>query len=264
MGDDAGKTFGASAGWAAAPNDAWSYRLSAGYFNSDPWPRPVGTVPVGTLPTNPEIKTGGGRYPIYDNQGTSQPRFDLRVDQELSENSRITYSVGAAGSDGMITTGISPFDIQRARHATSRWPGVAFNRAGSAQRLRRTCSTPRGQCSPWTRSPAGQWARLQKTSPIWRSDPSASARRHSLTAAATRRNNFDISIAPRARDRDEFGAYLPGTRFSSTVCASSSRGTRGQVRARDPVFSPPARSSSNPPETMRSGSPTTARSGRLR
>jgi iron complex outermembrane receptor protein len=43
-GGDMGKTFGASASWAAAPSDHWSYKLSAGYFNSDELARPTGTV----------------------------------------------------------------------------------------------------------------------------------------------------------------------------------------------------------------------------
>ena len=40
----------ASFSYANAINDTWSYRLSAGYFNSDPYSRPVGTVPLDCHP----------------------------------------------------------------------------------------------------------------------------------------------------------------------------------------------------------------------
>ena len=41
-----GSVFGANATVAQAPNATWSYRLSAGYFNSDAYPRPAGQIPL--------------------------------------------------------------------------------------------------------------------------------------------------------------------------------------------------------------------------
>src|SRR5207249_1530948 len=40
-GKGVGRLFGANATVAQAPNAIWSYRVSAGYFNSDPLPRPT-------------------------------------------------------------------------------------------------------------------------------------------------------------------------------------------------------------------------------
>ncbi len=74
-GQGAGTTYGASASISHAPNERWSYRLSGGYFNSDPLPRPVGTVPVVKNPLDPTITDGGATYLAFANQGTSQPRF---------------------------------------------------------------------------------------------------------------------------------------------------------------------------------------------
>src|SRR5207253_768513 len=50
VGKGAGGQFGANARYAAAPNNRWSYRVSAGYFNSDPLSRPVGRIPLITDP----------------------------------------------------------------------------------------------------------------------------------------------------------------------------------------------------------------------
>ena len=47
----------------------------------------------------------------FENSGTSQPKFDVRVDQELN-GARVTYAGGVAGTAGTIYTGTGPFDIQ--------------------------------------------------------------------------------------------------------------------------------------------------------
>ena len=47
----------------------------------------------------------------FANRGTSQPKFDVRVDQKLSHVT-LTYAGGVAGTDGLIHSGIGPFDMQ--------------------------------------------------------------------------------------------------------------------------------------------------------
>src|SRR5207247_6461575 len=107
-----GTTYGACASVGHAPNERWSYRLSGGYFNSDPLPRPAGAVPLVKNPFDPKVTDGGATYLAFQNQGTSQPRFDARVDQELSNNAHMTYAAGVAGTQGIIHTALGPFDIQ--------------------------------------------------------------------------------------------------------------------------------------------------------
>ena len=94
--------------------------MSAGYFNSDPLPRPTGTIPLIQDPRDPTATVGGAAYPsdatgalgtAFENEGTSQPKFDARVDQEIN-GGRITYQGGVAGTSGIIHTGIGPFNIQ--------------------------------------------------------------------------------------------------------------------------------------------------------
>src|SRR5436190_1703703 len=80
IGKGAGQIFGGNVTFAQAPNDRLSYRISAGYFNSDPMPRPIGKIPVITDPRTGTGSVGGATYaadangPIgtaFENQGTS-------------------------------------------------------------------------------------------------------------------------------------------------------------------------------------------------
>src|SRR6185295_4043910 len=58
-----GGTFGTNASVARIVNDKWSYRLSAGYFASEAYARPSGTVPLITDPRDPSATVGGAAYP---------------------------------------------------------------------------------------------------------------------------------------------------------------------------------------------------------
>ena len=64
---------------AEAVNEKWSYKLSAGYFAQDALPRPTGTIP----------NSFNTPYPPYTNSGTSQPKFDARVDYELADSAKL-------------------------------------------------------------------------------------------------------------------------------------------------------------------------------
>ena len=240
VGDDPGQTFGTSAGWAAAPNDTWSYRVSAGYFNSDSWPRPVGTVPVGTHPADPQIKTGGGRDPVYENQGTSQPRFDLRVDQELSADSRLSYSAGAAGSDGMIHTGIGPFDIQQGSYGS--YGRVAFNRGKLRISGFANLFDAKAPNVLTVDAITGRPVELNFKTQTYDFEVGHSAvlaGRHILSYGGNaRRNNFDISIAPGAKDRTELGAYFQDEIFSKRFRFVLGGRVDKFGNLEDPVFSP--------------------------
>ena len=120
-GRGAGSLFGANATVTRAPNDRVSYRVSAGYFTSAAFARPTGRIPVIDDPRQPGQTVGGAFYPLdsaaaavgtgFANRGTSQPKFDVRVDQELSHGT-LTYAGGVTGTDGLIHSGIGPFDMQ--------------------------------------------------------------------------------------------------------------------------------------------------------
>lgn len=77
------------------------YKVSGGYYEQDAYERPV----------IPGVRT-------FENSGTSQPKGELRLDWDLSDNSAFSVGAGYAGTDGIIHTGIGPFDIKKGSDLT--------------------------------------------------------------------------------------------------------------------------------------------------
>ena len=46
------------------------------------------------------------------NQGSTQPKFDARVDYDFTGGEKLSFTGGVAGTDGMMHSGIGPFDIE--------------------------------------------------------------------------------------------------------------------------------------------------------
>jgi len=184
---------------AEAVNDRWSYKLSAGYFAQDPLPRPTGTIP----------NSFNTPYPPYTNSGTSQPKFDARVDYELANSGRLVFSGGVAGTEGMIHSGIGPFDIDSGSRLTyfsgryekgTRHIGFFTNILdGDAVNL-------------LSRDISGAFLPLgfdTKTFDVDASDLKTFGTRHVVSFGGNfRHNTFDITIAPNGDDRSEGGAYV--------------------------------------------------------
>ena len=57
------------------------YKVSAAYYEQDPYDRPTGTIPGTVGPTNP----GGTQYPAFANEGTKQPKLNLRFDYDQND-----------------------------------------------------------------------------------------------------------------------------------------------------------------------------------
>ncbi len=228
--DGTGYQYGGSFSFADAPNDQWSYKLTAGYFNSDPYSRPVGTVPLGCHPLAPSpcrdaqghqipgtIATGGAPYPTetdttgnFINNGTSQPRFDLRVDQDLKDNARITYQGGYASTDGIIHTGIGPFDIQSGSYMG--YGKVLYTknslRIGAFGNFVNADAPNLLQIDPDTLQHVILNFKTE-TYDLEIGNSNVLGGKHILTYGGNfRRNNFDISLAPGSEDRNEYGAYF--------------------------------------------------------
>jgi outer membrane receptor protein involved in Fe transport len=249
-GRGAGATYGAAVTTSQIANDRLSYRLSAGYFNSDPFPRPAGRIPLVADPRDPSGRTfvGGATYPAdavgpfgtaFQNSGTSQPKFDARIDQELT-NGRLTYSGGVAGSEGTIFTGIGPFDIQQG--SVMGYGRVSYARG--ALKLNVFANIVDAEApnllvpDPITRGPLQLNFKTQ-TYDVEASHATPAGTRQVFTYGGNfRRNNFDITLAPAAEDRNEVGAYLQDEIFAGPF--------RFWIGARvdkfgnidDPVFSP--------------------------
>ena len=104
-----GGLFRANATHARAVNDRWAYKVSAGFFSMDALPRPTGTIPV-----DPDRGTGGAPYPPFENDGTVQPKFTVRVDYDNPDGrQKWIFDGGFGGTEGIIHTGIGPFQLER-------------------------------------------------------------------------------------------------------------------------------------------------------
>jgi outer membrane receptor protein involved in Fe transport len=212
-----GYDFGGNFSYAHAANDKLAYRLSAGYFNSDPYSRPVGTVPLGTHPLDPSIKTGGAPYPAdtsgtgaFENRGTSQPKATLRVDQSFDNGGRVVYEGGYAGTKGIIHTGIGPFDIQSGSylaHGKVNYSKGAL-KVNAFMNFVDADAPNLLQIDADTLKPVLLNFKTQ-TYDFEVGNSNVFAGKHILSYGGNyRRNNFDITLTPNAQDRNEFGGYF--------------------------------------------------------
>ncbi len=217
-GQGAGTMFGTNATVTRAPTERLAYRISAGYFRSDAFPRPTGRIPVIDDPRLPGAAVGGAQYPAdgtgapggaFANRGTSQPKFDVRVDQELSDG-RISYSGGVAGTEGLVHTGVGPFDIQRGSYLG--YAKVGYTRGDLRAQVFTNFLDGEAPNLLLPDPSTGEPVRLGFKTQTFDAEIGHSTfvgQRNYLTYGGNvRRNNFDITIAPTADDRLELGAYL--------------------------------------------------------
>ena len=243
-----GTLFGTHATVTRAPSARLSYRISAGYFNSAPLPRPVGRIPLIADPRDPSAVVGGVAYPTdaagalgtaFQNTGTSQPKFDARVDQEIDDG-RITYQAGVGGSSGIIHTGIGPFDIQKG--AYQGYGKVNYRR--DALKVNFFTNFLKAEApnlllpDPLTRLPL-QLNFSTQTYDFEVGNSIAIGGHQVFTFGGNvRRNNFDITLAPAAENRTELGAYLQDEIFFDRVRFTIGARVDKFGNLSDPVFSP--------------------------
>jgi outer membrane receptor protein involved in Fe transport len=248
IGGDAGVMFGANGSTARAVNDTWSYRVSAGYFNSDPYSRPRGQIPRIPDPRDPSAFVGGATYPqdregplgtSFANRGTSQPKFEVRVDQE-TVGGRVIYAGGIAGSEGIIHSGIGPFDIQRG--STSGYGKVNYTRGSTKANFFINyidAEAPNLLLADPVTQQALQLNFSTQTYDFEVGDARTLGGRQVLTYGGNvRRNNFNITIAPAAENRTEIGAYVQDEVFLDPFRLTIGGRVDKFGNLSDPVFSP--------------------------
>ncbi len=245
-GRSAGSLYGANASTSHVVNNRWSYRVSAGDFHSDPYARPTGRIPLITDPRDPSSTVGGALYPAdadgvgaFRNTGTSQPKFDVRVDQEI-DGGRITYAGGVAGTSGTIHSGIGPFNIESGSY-------MGYGRVGythGATTLAAFVNFVDAQgpnlllSDPTTSKP------LELTFTTTTIDVSAGhavpigTRQLVSVGGNARRNNFDITLAPLAANRNELGAYAQDEIFVNRWRFALGARVDKSGNLSTPVFSP--------------------------
>ena len=63
-------------------------------------------------PDRRDLPSGTGPYPAFANEGTTQPKVDVRADYDFEDGQRkLVFQGGVAGTDGILHSGIGPFDI---------------------------------------------------------------------------------------------------------------------------------------------------------
>ena len=218
VGQGVGSMFGTNATVTRAPTDRLAYRISAGYFRSDAFPRPTGRIPVIDDPRVPGATVGGALYPedrssafadAFANRGTSQPKFDVRVDQDLADG-RISYSGGVAGTEGLTHTGVGPFDVQRGSYLG--YAKLGYER-GDLRAQVFTNFLNGGAPNlllpdPDTGQPVHLGFKSQTVDAEIGHSTFVGQRNYLTYGGNVRRNTFDITIGPDAHDRLELGAYL--------------------------------------------------------
>ena len=213
--------------WADAATDKLSYRLSAGVYYSDPLERPTGIIPEVFTPISPPVLVGGGSYDdvYYNNNGTLQPKFDLRVDQEISGEGRIQYSAGIAFTEGIIQTPIGPFDAERGTKLA--YGQIAYHRGSF--RIRTFANYLTGKAPSLLSVDENlDPLRIDFKNGVYDVDAGWSdlfGGRHLMSFGGNvRYNTFDLSICPSADDRIQSGAYIQDEiRFSTFTLAMAAR-----------------------------------------
>ena len=215
-----GGLFGANATVTRAPSESLAYRISAGYFAADAYARPTGSVPVVEDPRIPGAFVGGAPYPLdapapfgaaYANRGTSRPQFDARLDQELSNGAMLTYAAGVSATEGITHTGVGPFDIERGSYLG--YARLAYVQGDfRVQAFTNLLAADAPHLMLPDPDKPGELIRSQFNSKTFDLDvghSSTAGSRHVLHYGGNvRRNTFDLTIAPLARDRVELGAYF--------------------------------------------------------
>ncbi len=200
---DAGALFYVSGTHAQAVNDRWAYKFSAGTYTSEALARPTGLVPNG-LPNNTTT------YPAFTNTGTSQPKFDARFDYDRPDNAgTFVFSGGVAATDGIMHSGIGPFDIKPG--TTLSYGKVTYTK--NAMRVQAFLNALDGDArNLLSIDPAGNpinFVFKTKTFDVEFGDTRTYGTKQAITYGGNLRvNRFDLTIAPGENSRTEFGAYL--------------------------------------------------------
>jgi outer membrane receptor protein involved in Fe transport len=200
---DAGSQFYLNGTIADAINDTWAYKLTAGYSMSDAFARPLGNLPNGT----------GTPYPAFTNEGTKQPKFDVRLDRDAADGSRLVFSGGTSGTSGIMESGIGPFQIKsgtmmsyaKVGYSKGSFHANAFMNAlnGEAPNLLSVDNT-------------GKPVQLDfdtKTFDLEIGNSTVKGKNVFTYGGNIRQNTFDLTLAPSESSRTEGGVYLQDELF---------------------------------------------------
>jgi outer membrane receptor protein involved in Fe transport len=178
--------------WADS-NDRFSYKVSGSYFEQEPWQRD-NVLPNGE-PMPPTA--------IFENRGTKQPKFDVRVDWDGDRSRVWSLRGGVAGAYGFIHSALGPAEFGSGSYAS--YLEVDHRSDNLDFKLY------------WNRLDAPFRIVLfgldeDAINDTYVSDVARRLKvgdRHNLTlGGSVRFDRFDITIAPRDRGRLDAGAFI--------------------------------------------------------
>ena len=201
--DIIGTTLVVGTPWAnivhAAGDEDFAYKFSGGYFDQPAYDRPTGVVPGSNPPQT---------YPDFRNEGTTQRRANVRFDWG-TDDGYFTLGAGGSATDGIIHTGIGPFNIDNATELTyvqADWYKGSMHFGASAQFLDGDAT------NLLTRDSNGQFLGFRFVNDTFNIDISNTSQigeRHAVTYGGNlRMHDFELDIAPAASDKDEFGVFV--------------------------------------------------------
>ena len=204
-----GLLFSLNATHAHVVNDRLAFKVSAGAFTQSAFARPTGVIAN-------EFETP---YPAYSNTGSTQPKLDVRIDVDMpgeTPDHTLIFAGGIAGNEGIIHTGTGPFDIQR---GTFLGYGKLNYQRGNFK-LNVFTNILDGEAPALLVADANGEPILfrfaNRTFDVEVSDSRLLGVKHLLNYGGNfRHNSFDLSLAPRGDNRDEFGVYIQDEIFFS-------------------------------------------------
>lgn len=198
-----GTLYGSNATVTRAVGSDMAYRISAGHYRSDGYPRPVGRVPRIDDPRVEGRQVGGAVFQDLPIPAASALKFDARLDHRVhGGRGRLSYSGGVATPEGTTHTGLGPFDIQGGYFGYAK---VNYERDALSVQVFANLLDGFAPSQLFPDNHLSFVSRLVDGEVVHRS----TVGRHRFTyGGSLRRVGFDIDIAPGAPHRTEFAGFF--------------------------------------------------------
>ena len=219
-GGELGTAYGSIAH--AGVSGGFGYKISGGYYEQDPYERPV----------IPGVQN-------FENEGTAQPKGDLRFDWDLADSSVFSAGAGYAGTDGIIHTGIGPFDIKKGSdlsYGKLDWNKSAFRVGFFANFLEADSSN---LVSVGTDGLPLGFKFSTDTYNLDLSNTTVAGAHNIFTYGANYRDSkFDLEIAPEGTEKQEWGVFIQDEILLGDKVRWVIGGRYDDIDPIDPVFTP--------------------------
>lgn len=177
-----------------------AYRISGGWATQDPYELRTGTIPGTVGPTNPE----GTPYPAFDNLGSDVLRGNVRLDYDVSPNTRWSFSSGYSEFKGTFLTPGGTYGYDDG--AFNSFAKVDFEHDSFRATLFTNIERSAGE---FLTNPLIPNQFDYETINLDLTDSRAVGEHHLLTYGASARYSwYEIGLAPGGKERDQYGAFL--------------------------------------------------------